>query len=91
MMSYDIVDFTTFLGSGFTNLFGTGIILGIFAILFYFIIAYKFELPPIITLMVVATVGLLIGQSILGDWVRALVFIGIGSVIAILGYRILSG
>jgi hypothetical protein len=73
------------------NLFGGGMILGIFGLIIIFIIAYKFQLPPILIMITMGIAGYIMAGSILGDWIKALVLIGFGAAIAIIGYRVMQG
>lgn len=88
---YNISSFTGIFSNGLVSLFGAGVILGIIGLLVFFLISYKFNFPPILNFIVMGLAGIFIGQAILGDWVRAIVLIGFGTAIALIGYRILSG
>jgi len=78
-------------GTGLGSIFGTGVILGIVGILIYFYIAYKFEFPAILNMIIVGIAGYLIGATFLGSWIMALAIMGLALAIAMLGYRLLSG
>lgn len=86
----DISTLMAFLGNGGAQIFGGGIILGIVMIIIFFFLAYKFELPPILMMIIVGTAGYFVAASLMGDWIRALVLIGFGTAIAIIGYQLVS-
>lgn len=86
-----IIELFDLFGSNLGNLFGTGMVTGIIGIIIFFIIAYKFELPPILILFVVMLSGYLMASSYLGDWVKASALIVFGVLIALFGYKVLYG
>lgn len=89
-MVLELNDTLMFFGTGLGNLFGTGVILGIVGLMIFFFFSYKFQFPPMLNMLVLGIAGYLIAGSLLGDWVKALVLIGFGGIIAIVGYRILN-
>lgn len=84
-------DLFTFFGNGSSAIFGTGIILGLVVILIYFYLAYKFEFPAVLTLIVVGLTAALISNSIFVGWAKGIVLIILAVMIAIFGYRIVWG
>jgi hypothetical protein len=90
-MPLELIDLTNYFGFGLGNIFGTGIILGIFGLMVYFILAYKFQFPIILHIIILGLAGYFISATVLGDWVKALVLIAFGVIIATIGYKVIYG